>query len=216
MSKLIIKASEITNLTDARYFSAWAADYLGFNLVEGTDSFIEPIQLNAIKEWLSGPKIIAELGSMADVETIKFCLETLKLDGIQIGHFTPIENLEAISAETKIIVEIGLENLDELSTVEGIMKDWSSITNLFFLNLEKNHFSWNDFSSNETYIDALKSICSKNNLILALEFEPEQLKEILEKTDLHGIGLKGGSEEKTGIKSFEDLDLILENLEELQ
>ena len=92
MSKLVIKASEITNLTDARYFSAWGADYLGFNLVEGTDSFIEPIQLNAIKEWLSGPKIIAELGSMADKDSIKFCLETLKLDGVQVGYFTPKEN----------------------------------------------------------------------------------------------------------------------------
>jgi phosphoribosylanthranilate isomerase len=216
MSKLIIKASEITNLTDARYFSAWAVDYLGFNLVEGTDSFIEPIQLNAIKEWLSGPKIIAELGSMADKDSINFCLETLKLDGIQIGHFTPIENLEAIRAETEIIVEIGLENFDKLSTVEGIIKDWSSITNLFFLNLEKNQFSWNQIKSDETRLNRLKSLCLENNIILALEFEPEQLENIMEIATPYGLGLKGGSEEKTGIKSFEDLDLIFEKLEDLQ
>jgi phosphoribosylanthranilate isomerase len=153
---------------------------------------------------------------MADKDSINFCLETLKLDGIQIGHFTPIENLEAIRAETEIIVEIGLENFDKLSTVEGIIKDWSSITNLFFLNLEKNQFSWNQIKSDETRLNRLKSLCLENNIILALEFEPEQLENIMEIATPYGLGLKGGSEEKTGIKSFEDLDLIFEKLEDLQ
>ena len=34
---MLIKASRITNLTDARYFAAKEVDFLGFNLEEGTE-----------------------------------------------------------------------------------------------------------------------------------------------------------------------------------
>jgi phosphoribosylanthranilate isomerase len=49
---MLIKASRVTNLTDARYFAARGASYIGFNLEEGTEDYLDPIYMKAIKEWL--------------------------------------------------------------------------------------------------------------------------------------------------------------------
>ena len=48
----------ITNLTDARYFSAWEVEWLGFNLSQGEENAISPLQVAAMREWVEGPKIV--------------------------------------------------------------------------------------------------------------------------------------------------------------
>ena len=55
-----IKASQITNLTDARYFAAWGVEWLGFGLESGQDYFVTTAQMAAIKEWVEGPKMVGE------------------------------------------------------------------------------------------------------------------------------------------------------------
>ncbi len=53
MLKTKVIASDITNLTDARYFAARGVDYLMFYMKD-----IDIEDIIAIKEWVSGPKII--------------------------------------------------------------------------------------------------------------------------------------------------------------
>lgn len=53
-------ATHITNLTDARYFAAWGADYLGY-LVDPDHP--EALALDALKEisdWVEGPETLLE------------------------------------------------------------------------------------------------------------------------------------------------------------
>ena len=52
MLKTKVKASSITNLTDARYFAAWGVNWLGFDLRQGSDTYVQPQLVHAIKGGL--------------------------------------------------------------------------------------------------------------------------------------------------------------------
>ena len=46
-----------------------------------------------------------------------------------------------------------------------------------------------------------------------MDFKENALEEILNIPNLHGINVKGGEEEKVGVKSFDELDEFFEALE---
>ena len=85
----------------------------------------------------------------------------------------------------------------------------------FLLNLEKNGFSWQQIKNNEPALSRLKQLCSEYEVMLSLVFEQSELAEILSELKPYGLSFNGGSEEKVGMKSFELLDDIFDNLEEI-
>lgn len=58
-----IMAGGITHLTDARFFAAYAVDYLGFCFDPQSPNYIAPTQALAIKGWVTGPEIVAEFAN---------------------------------------------------------------------------------------------------------------------------------------------------------
>lgn len=66
MLKAKIKISQITNLTDARYFAAWGVDYLGFDINPDSDHFTSPAIVAEISDWVEGPMMILESSSSPD------------------------------------------------------------------------------------------------------------------------------------------------------
>lgn len=82
-----IKFGSITNLTDARYAAAVYADWLGFCFIPGHSRYIEPIKAKEIIDWLSGPKMVAELGSLMP-ESMMSALEILMIDTVQVNDRT--------------------------------------------------------------------------------------------------------------------------------
>ena len=63
-------------------------------------------------------------------------------------------------------------------------------------------------------VEDLKEICEAFKIILSIDFQKDTLDEIL-KLNLYGLNLKGGEEERVGVKSFDELDEILDALEVL-
>ncbi|MBP6828235.1 MAG: N-(5'-phosphoribosyl)anthranilate isomerase, partial [Saprospiraceae bacterium] len=80
---MLIKASRITNLTDARYFAAKEVDFLGFNLEEGTEDYLDPIYMKAIREWVEGPQIVGEF-SAGSADVVREYASFFGLDAVQI------------------------------------------------------------------------------------------------------------------------------------
>jgi len=78
LSKKII-ASNIRNLTDARYFAAWMVEYMSFDISAGSESYIGPENIKEIIEWLEGPEFI---GNFCGHEDIKFILENKTLHAL--------------------------------------------------------------------------------------------------------------------------------------
>jgi phosphoribosylanthranilate isomerase len=214
MSKLIIKANEIGNLTDARYFSAREVDWLGFSLDSNNENNLPLQQIIAIREWISGPGIVAELGAMSEIETIRQVIEILKPDAIQVGPFCNMESV-ATAGSTPVIRELIPDTLEQLDDYLYEWRAWEKHLAFFLLNLEKNGCSWQQVKNNEPALTLLKQLCSEYELMLSLVFEPSELAEILEVLNPYGLSFNGDTEEKVGMKSFESLDDIFDNLEEI-
>lgn len=57
-------AQNIINLSDARYFSAWGVDYLGFNTIPDSEYFISNSDIQEIKDWVEGPQCLLEANAL--------------------------------------------------------------------------------------------------------------------------------------------------------
>lgn len=91
LSKKII-ASNIRNLTDARYFAAWMVDYMSFDISAGSESYIGPENIKEIIDWLAGPEFIGNFSGHQDAQ---FILENKKahhLSGVITDQKSIVEN----------------------------------------------------------------------------------------------------------------------------
>ncbi len=211
MLKTKIKASRITNLTDARYFSAWDVEYIGFNLEEGNDSYIKPHLVVAMKEWLEGPKFIGELGSFPDVEEVKELVEKIKLDGIQVGTFCEPNLIRQIHT-------LGIPIIKEIVWSEN--SDWDDIFNeydlighsveCFIIDFSHNNFQMKDVNG---FNENVKQLCANQSTFIDIEIPSQEINSFLENVNPKGLAIKGGDEEKVGYKSFDEVDKIFEALE---
>lgn len=91
MLSKIVKAGSITNLTDARFFSAFEVDFIGFCFDPQSLLYISPQNALAIKGWITGPKIVAEFANQ-DPDNIKNIIQFFEPDIIEIDE----QNLETI------------------------------------------------------------------------------------------------------------------------
>jgi phosphoribosylanthranilate isomerase len=209
MLKLKIKASQITNLTDARYFAAKEVEWLSFNFAEKTENYIEPMRARAMFDWVEVPHLIGEFGGF-DAEGVNFYAESWGLKAVQVGENTEVFDLKSDYILKEIIVEAD-------STYEELSRQMSALKNIvavFELNFEKNNVSFSDVKSGKgpLSINALFGLCEAFNVILNIDFQLVELEEIIALNPF-GLSLKGGEEERVGVKSFDELDDIFDKLE---
>jgi phosphoribosylanthranilate isomerase len=204
-----IKASQITNLTDARYFAAWGVEWLGFGLESGQDHVVTPAQMAAIKEWVEGPKMVGEFSGL-DIELIHQSVELLDLDGVEVSRFA---NLSELQLSIPIIMNIVMEAHLEPEALVELLKA-NEIVEYFILDFEKNA-TINDFKENFP-TSWLSGLAKQFPIFIRTSTETYSLKELTEDIQPMGISLAGGEEEKVGLKSFDELDEIFEELEPLR
>ena len=211
MLKTKVKASSVTNLTDARYFAAWDVEWLGFNFDVGSETYIQPQAMQAIKEWVDGVKIIGEF-SLQPFEEILSAADLLELDGVQLGPFTPSDTLRALHEnEAPILLEAVVEEAGKLEEATAGFAAMAPYVEAFILNFDKNGISWKSLQGGT--LKYLMELCLDYPVILSLDFDAGTLEEALESLQLYGINVRGGAEEKVGFKSFDELDELFEALE---
>jgi phosphoribosylanthranilate isomerase len=89
MLKAKIKISQITNLTDARYFAAWGVDYLGFDVNPDSEHFTSPAVVAEISEWVEGPVMVLECYKTPDdifIQDYKTSLEKVIVESPISGN----------------------------------------------------------------------------------------------------------------------------------
>jgi len=204
-----IKASQTTNLTDARYFAAWGVEWLGFGLEPGQDHVVAPAQMAAIKEWVEGPKMVGEFSGL-DVELIHQSINLLDLDAVEVSRFA---NLSALDLSIPLFMNIVMEADLEAEALREILKSKEAV-NYFILDFEKNA-SNNDFREKFS-VSWLSNLTKQFPIFIRTSIDTYSLKEITEEIQPLGISLAGGEEEKVGLKSFDELDEIFEELEPLR
>lgn len=211
MLRTKVKAGQIANLTDARYFAAMGVDYLGFSLDPASSAYIDPKNMNTIREWLEGPAIVGEFG-VATVESIREAYELLKLDFVQIGPFQETNVLGLLDG-IPLMKEIVIDTFTEDQTVKALMDESSEYVRFFILDFIKNGISWTSLKTSNVFrMEVLKDICSKHNVLLSIDLNAEDTEELLDSLQPYGLNLFGGEEEMVGVKSFDDLDLLFDCL----
>jgi phosphoribosylanthranilate isomerase len=212
MLKIKVKASQITNLTDARYFAAKEVAWLSFNFTEGSKNYIEPIRARAMFEWVEGPRLVGEFDGMTAAE-INFYTEGYGLKDIQIGERVKTEDVFSLTAQS-IIKEIVVEKTTTADILRGLMQPLATMVEAFELNFEKNGLDYLSLKIKDSILsfEDLQTLCVEFNIILAIDFQVDMLEDILN-LNPYGLSLQGGEEEKIGLKSFDELDEILDVLE---
>ena len=211
MLKTQIKASRVTNLTDARYFAAWGVDWLGFDLEPGSMYHIEPVQVEGIKAWVEGPRIVGEF-DMPDTSEVLSRAEMLNLDAIQIGPFFPLSDLEKLSS-LEVIQKIVVETDSQIDDLSQLLKERAGQVKHFLLDFSGNNITWALLKAGQYafQITHLKSWCESHSIFLDIAFSANELDELLA-LGIRGLSLSGGEEEKVGVKSFDELDAIFDGL----
>ncbi|NJN77094.1 MAG: hypothetical protein HC803_01175 [Saprospiraceae bacterium] len=211
MLKTKVKASQVTNLTDGRYFAAWEVEWIGFNFEMGADTYVDIQKMKDIREWLEGPKFVGEFG-LTTAEVIRETATFLALDMAQINHFTDVETAKALS-EIPLIKEVLILKDADNSTLLETLKTFETHVEAFLIDFTKSGISWSEIKAG-TYLDfeILKTACVNFNVILSVDLTPENLTEVQETLNPYGLNVTGGEEEKVGFKSFDDIDEIIEEL----
>jgi len=211
--KTKIKAAQISNLTDARYFAAWYSEWLGFCCDTASPNYVSPALLHAIRDWIEGPQIVGEFGAQ-DAVQIREAVEALNLDAVQVGFFYDAARLKTLNGLT-VIREIVIdpnEGIDLAPTLEAL----SPFVECFLLEFNKNNISWNDIKNDKNYfnINVLKSLCEKYCILLSINIKGNEANELLKTLQPEGLNVFGGDEEKVGFKSYDEMDELFEAVAE--
>lgn len=196
---MTIKATNIANLTDARYFAAFFAEYLGFDLNEHSDNYVEPTKLNEFREWVEGPKIVGEFGQ-SDLEIVKASIEFFKLDAVEIDLLLAKDHLEVLGD----IAIIGrLSTRQPKDVLEAVFSKTQKNVRHYILEVEEGY----------TDLEQLAAWCRVYPILLEFEGTASDYVFFWEKIQPAGFSFIGGEEEKVGVKSFDDLEACFDALE---
>lgn len=184
MNRIKIIASSISNLTDARYFAAWAVDALSFDL-----ETIDRDEYFAIKDWVEGVNILLETKEeFSD-------LEIHEADGIIYMLDNSNQTEDILSSKTKVSASLAI--LQTLSFKEN--------------QIIRAGIEWHELDSEEqqNWIHFAK----EHKCFLDLPISITDLEKYAASDLIHGLVLRGGDEEKVGFKSYDELDQIFDIIE---
>lgn len=208
MSLLIkIKAGNIHNLSDARYFSTFA-EWIGFNVDVSSPHGLTVKTAKELIGWLAGPKIVGEFGEQP-IEVINEIAQALLLETIQTDIDLALNQLRP--PISTIIRRIVWNEWIDADRLESILTATSGIA--YFL-LDFSALEWENMqahpSLNPTF---LKELCTHYPIILQLPFSKNNVIEIVHFIQPLALNITGGKELKIGMRSFETIDPIIEALE---
>lgn len=181
-----LKISNITNLTDARFFSAIGAHYLGFCFDALNENNISITKAKEIISWLYEPVVIGEFGEHQTKEEIVFIAQQLELSEIQIP-FTHVQK-EDLKFEKFLLTE-----------------DWSLAIGQRSLDCFIVKIKADDLHNAD-----LKNFIANNKVFIETDFTKENISTIIEKLNPFGIQITCRKEEKPGFSMVDEYAELLE------
>jgi phosphoribosylanthranilate isomerase len=194
-----IKASRITSLTDARYFAAREVDFLGFNLEAGTEGYLDPIQMRAIREWIEGPVVVGEFGrtpaAVAAEAAAFYGLEAVEV-GPGAGPLAPLQGLTVLFDVSEVLA-------DRAALEEALRASAGQVAYTLAA------FPAGDESWRTAW---WQELCRVRPVLVQFDLPAASWAEALQWLQPAGLSLRGGAEEKVGVKSFDEIDTLCETL----
>ncbi len=203
---MYVKASAISNLSDARYFAAqYSVEWMGFCLDEGNDAYMPPHLIKAMKEWVEGPKMVGEFG-LQNTEEILEQVQNIGLDIVQLSMFATA-SAEKIRLQVPVIQEIVIEKDCTEQMLLAQIKVFADNADYLLLDFEKSAWTFSELVRSQTIsIELLQRLCQQFPIILSINANATQLNTLIQSIEPQAISLKGGEEERVGYKSFDELN----------
>ncbi len=208
--KTKIKANSINNLSDGRYFSTFA-EWVGFNFNPNSTQSVDIATAKEIAGWLHGPRIVGEFDDQP-LTRINEVAEALQLDTVQTD--IDLDYTKLHPNISTIIKRVVIDDTIDADRLESILMSGTGIAYFLLDFVEKNSL-WKDIEKHQALKPAfLQELCEEYRIILALPFTSQNVLSIVEQTQPFAIALASGQEEKVGIRAFDELTAIIEQLEE--
>jgi phosphoribosylanthranilate isomerase len=194
-----VKLSNITNLSDARFAAAAGIEFMGFCFDPKSINYIPPVKAKEIMDWTSGCFVIAEFGHQ-NIKEVTDIVEMLNIDIVELNNDLLPADLIEINKPIIKKIDTSLISLIELNNI--------------FLAFENNVDAFHLYASNAVTLstDELKQICVNHKIVWGFNILPENIKLVINTFAPYALNFVGGVEEKTGLKDFEELNNVLEEL----
>lgn len=200
--KTFVKINRITNLTDARYCAGMHADLLGFCLEEGTTHFLTPKQFEEITGWVSGIAFAAEFNNSSAYQIQNTLNHYEGITWIESEHLEPL--LELVGSDLKLLYKQDIKQVKKLE---------NSLGPILQKHLIKLHLTSTNNSLTPDDQEIIQTYSRFTDVILGFGISPTNASDLSEKDWISGLALNGGDEIKPGLRDFDQLAEILENLE---
>jgi phosphoribosylanthranilate isomerase len=196
MLKVKIKISDIQNLTDARYFAAMDVDYIGFCCNPNSETYCAVSKIKEMVDWISGPQFVLQFQGFQHEDEIQAIVDTGLGNALHFGVFATYEK------------DFG----------KPIFKEWifENVTNgqylLYDFPIIRSEMAWHEFT--DDHKQRLRQLLDLRLGYLDLRWGKNELLEMIDVLPDFGLILRGGEEERIGVKSYDELDAIFEMLQE--
>ncbi|QHT71551.1 N-(5'-phosphoribosyl)anthranilate isomerase [Rhodocytophaga rosea] len=199
--KTIVIVNGITNLSDARYCAGMGVEMLGFELDASSPGYVEPQTFKVINEWVAGIKKVGEL-PRAEYTDLKSLLATYSLDYLQTEDSDNWEELH--SAGIPLICKVIWQERWTITDFQQKYKPVAPYVDFFLVEV---------ISFTEELLVTIGEVTALYPVLLDAGGMLVDVEKLLADTSIKGIALKGSHEIRPGLKDFDQLAQILEQLE---
>jgi len=209
-----VLAHGITHLTDARYFAAWEVDYLAFPLGNNTTPSIDWAYFEALREWVEGPVMVADLGAIDEPESWTPHLAEHRLNHALVHHPAPADTANIFTqAGITLLLYLPIEGYHSIDDLEEALQVGAD-AGAMVLDFEQGGITLADLEAGHPFgLPALGNLLQQYPCLLQIDLGDVAPLALKETHGLLGYAVRGSSEEKVGYKSFDDLDVLFEGLE---
>jgi phosphoribosylanthranilate isomerase len=199
--KTVVKINRITNLTDARYCSGMHADILGFCLEPSSPTYITASQYQEITGWIAGIDFAAEFAHSTAAEITTLLPSYPGISWIESEHLDTLLALKDLAMG--LIYKVSIEQLLLMPELKELLAGQEITLHLT--------------SSQETITTEEQEFIEKSSsftkVLIGFGIRADNATMLSTLPGVHGLALDGGDEIKPGLRDFDQLADILENLE---
>jgi phosphoribosylanthranilate isomerase len=202
-----VKICGITNLEDARFASGAMVDYLGFIFTESSPRYIDPEKAGAIVNWVEGPEKVGVFMNQP-LDDVNVLAKFSGIDLVQLHGNETIEYCQLIEKPIIKVIHVGESSTKE--EIETQVALYSEVADYLLFDTKAN----GKFGGTGKTFDwsLLNEIADDIPFFLAGGLNPENVSQAIETVQPFAVDLNSGVEEEPGLKDFEKIEQLMENL----
>lgn len=202
-----VKICGITNLEDARFASGAMVDYLGFIFTEKSKRYIDPEKAGAMINWLEGPEKVGVFMNQP-LDDVNLLAKFSGIDYVQLHGQETIEYCQLIEKPIIKVIHVGASSTKvELETEVAL---YSEVAKFLLFDTKSN----GEFGGTGKTFDwsLLNGIAGDKPFFLAGGLTPDNVSEAIDIVNPYAVDVNSGVEEEPGLKDFEKIERLMENL----